>query len=103
MIEIKTAEEFNTIVANNDVVFVKFGAEWCGPCKTMHTVMEELEKNIEGVAVCEVDVEEVEELANGFKIRNVPTSFIFKNGELVEKIVGAHSESELREKLNNVM
>lgn len=102
MIEIKTAEEFNTIVANNDVVFVKFGAEWCGPCKTMHTVMEELEKNVEGVAVCEVDVEEVEELTNQFHIRNVPTSFIFKNGEVVDKVVGAHSESQLREKINNV-
>lgn len=103
MIEITTAEEFNNIIANNDVVFVKFGAEWCGPCKTIHTVMEDLEKDIDGVVICEVDVEEVEELSNEFKIRNVPTSFIFKNGEIVEKIVGTHSVSELMEKLNNVM
>lgn len=102
MIEITTVEEFDNIIANNNVALVKFGAEWCGPCKTMHTVMEELEKNVEGVAICEVDVEEVEELTTKFRVRNVPTTFIFKSGEMVEKIVGTHSESELREKINNV-
>ena len=102
MIEITTVEEFDNIIANNNVALVKFDAEWCGPCKTMHTVMEELEKNVEGVAICEVDVEEVEELTTKFRVRNVPTTFIFKNGEMVEKIVGTHSESELREKIEKI-
>ncbi len=108
MIEIKTVEEFDNMISNGNIVVVKFGAEWCGPCKTLHTVLESLEEtlntnNIENVTICEVDVEEVEDLTNRFRIRNVPTTLIFKGGEVVEKLVGTHSESELKEKIDKII
>jgi len=99
MIEIRTKDEFNDIIHNNDVVLIKFGAEWCSPCKTMHNVIESLEKNIEGVTICEADVEEIEDLTTELRIRNIPTTLIFKNGNIVERIVGAYSMEDLIEKI----
>ena len=99
MIEITTVEEFDNIIANNNVALVKFGAEWCGPCKTMHGVIESLEKNIEGVTICEADVEEIEDLTTELRIRNIPTTLIFKNGNIVERIVGTYSMEDLIEKI----
>lgn len=107
MIEIKTVEEFDNIISKNNIVVVKFGAEWCGPCKTFHTVLKSLEQtlideNTKGVVICEVDVEDVGELTNKFHIRNVPTTLIFKGGEIVDKLIGTQSESNIKEKINNI-
>ena len=99
MVEIRTKDEFNDIIHNNDVVLIKFGAEWCGPCKTMHGVIESLEKNIEGVTICEADVEEIEDLTTELRIRNIPTTLIFKNGNIVERIVGTYSMEDLIKKI----
>ena len=104
MVEIKIVEEFDNMISNGNIVIVKFGAEWCNPCKTFHTVLKSLEQtliteNIKNVVICEVDVEEVEELTSKFHIRNIPATFIFKGGEVVDKLIGTHSESELKEKI----
>ena len=84
-----------------------FWAEWCGPCKTLHTVLKSLEQtlideNTKGVVICEVDVEDVGELTNKFHIKNIPTTLIFKGGEIVDKLIGTQSESNIKEKINNI-
>lgn len=108
MVEIKTVEEFDNIISKNNIVVVKFGAEWCGPCKNFNTVLKSLEKtlideNTKDVVICEVDVEEVEDLTNRFRIRNVPTTLIFKGGEIVDKLIGTQSESKLKEKIDKLI
>jgi thioredoxin 1 len=108
MVEIKTVEEFDNIISNNNIVVVKFGAEWCGPCKTFHTVLKSLEQtlideNTKGDIICGVDVEEVAELTNKFHIKNVPTTLIFKGGEIVDKLIGTQSESKLKEKIDKLI
>ena len=79
-------QEFNNLV-NDDFVLVDFYADWCGPCKMLSPVLEELE-NSRGVKVVKVDVDKNEEVARTYGVMSIPTLIMFKNGELVDKKVG---------------
>lgn len=79
-------QEFNNLV-NDDFVLVDFYANWCGPCKMLSPVLEELE-NSRGVKVVKVDVDKNEEVARNYGVMSIPTLIMFKNGELVDKKVG---------------
>ncbi len=99
-----TEQNFDEILKNNSVVMVDFGATWCGPCKALAPVVEEIANDYEGrAAVCKADVEEVSDIAARFRIRNVPTVLFFKNGELKDKSVGAVQKSTLTEKLDALL
>jgi len=99
-----TNENFDEILKNNPVVMVDFGATWCGPCKQLAPVVDEIAKEYEGrVAVGKADVEECDEITARFRIRNVPTVLFFKNGELKDKSVGAVPKSSLTDKLNALL
>ena len=89
---------------NNAVVMVDFGATWCGPCKALAPVVEEIANEYEGrAAVCKADVEECSSIAARFRIRNVPTVLFFKNGELKDKSVGAVQKSTLTQKIDALL
>lgn len=79
-------QEFNNLV-NDDFVLVDFYANWCGPCKMLSPVLEELE-NSRGVKVVKIDVDKNEEVARTYGVMSIPTLIMFKNGELVDKKVG---------------
>ncbi len=80
---------------------IDFWAEWCGPCKMVSPVVEEISKEYEDKAVIgKVDVDSNPELASKFGIRNIPTILFVKNGEVVDKSVGAVSKDVLTEKLD---
>lgn len=100
-----TEENFNEIQNTGKPVMIKFGASWCGPCRTLAPTIEELEKEYEGKAlVGDVDVAEEENLAGNFGIRNVPTILFFdKNGQRVDKCVGLASKAVLEAKLNSLL
>ena len=96
--------DFNKILEENNVVVAKFGAEWCGPCRTMEPIVESVASQLENKAkVMSIDVEEEPDLATKYKIRNVPTILYFKGGELKDKSVGAITESELINRINNLI
>lgn len=103
MIEIKTIEDFENYSTNTDILVLKFGAEWCGPCRSLKPILEKLSNNIENVLFAEADVEEAEELAGQFGVMNIPVTFIFKGGEMVDRIVGLKTESELEEIIKSFM
>ena len=99
-----TNENFDEILKNNPVVMVDFGATWCGPCKQLAPVVDEIAKEYEGrVAVGKADVEECTDITMRFRIRNVPTVLFFKIGELKDKSVGAVPKNSLTDKLNALL
>lgn len=99
-----TEQNFDEILKNNAVVMIDFGATWCGPCKALAPVVEEIAGEYEGrAAVGKADVEECPDIAARFRIRNVPTVLFFKNGELKDKSVGGVQKSTLTDKLNALL
>ena len=98
-----TSENFKEEVLNsNEPVLVDFYATWCGPCKRMAPVLDELEQEMEGAAkVYKVDIDKAGELAQQYRIMSVPTFMVFKNGEIADQVMGAVPKQLLKEKLNN--
>ncbi len=85
-------------------VLVDFWAEWCGPCKMMLPIIEEVSTEYDGkIIVAKVDVDSSPATAARFGIRNIPTILFFKNGEVVDKQVGAAPKTSLAQKIQAVL
>ena len=81
-------------------VLVDFWAEWCGPCRMIGPVVEELATEYQGkLKVCKVDVDQAPNTASAYGVMSIPTIAIFKNGEVVDKLVGAVPKASLVEKI----
>lgn len=93
---ILTKANFEQEVLKSDKpILVDFWAQWCGPCRAVGPVMDELANEYDGKArIGKVNVDEEGELAAKYRIMSIPTVMLFKNGEIAEKIIGAKSKSE---------
>jgi thioredoxin 1 len=102
-ITILTDASFDATIKNATVpVFVDFWAEWCAPCKRLGPAVEALAAEMEGQAiVAKVNVDENPATPGRFNIRGIPTCLVFKNGQLVDQVVGLVSKDELKRMLAN--
>tara|TARA_B100000424_G_scaffold225804_1_gene186066 strand:+ start:202 stop:528 length:327 start_codon:yes stop_codon:yes gene_type:complete len=100
-----TDANFENDVTNSDIpVLVDFWATWCGPCKAIAPIIEEIAEDYKGkVKVGKVDVDQNQNSAMKFGVRSIPTLLILKNGEVVNQIVGSVPKSEISEKLDTII
>lgn len=94
-------EEFNEVLKENKVVLVDFFATWCGPCRMLSPILEEIKEENNGkFEIVKVDVDESEKLARKFGIMSVPTMIIFQDGTEAEKIVGLRDKDSIIETIS---
>jgi thioredoxin 1 len=99
-----TSENFESLRKGNLPLVVDFWATWCGPCRMVAPIISELAEQYEGkIVVAKCDVEENDELAAEFGIRNIPTILFFKNGDVVDKLVGAMPKQRFEEKFQALL
>ncbi|MEA4874400.1 thioredoxin [Anaerorhabdus sp.] len=92
---IETVQEFDELLKNKPAVIVDFFAEWCGPCKMIAPVLEDLSKEHTAVEFVKVDVDALGELAQRYGVMSIPALFVFKNGEIVHNTVGFQAKPAL--------
>lgn len=99
-----TDEKFDEVLKSDKLVVVDFWAEWCGPCRMMSSIVDELAEDFaDKCVVGKVDCDANPEVCNKYGIRNIPTILFFKNGEIVDKNAGAAQKEILKEKINNIL
>ena len=92
------------IINSGKPVVVDFWAEWCGPCRMVGPIVEELAKEFDGqVVVGKMDVDENVETPNEYGIRNIPTILFFKDGQVVDKQIGATQKAEKKKKIQALL
>ena len=96
-------EKLSDIIKSGQLTLVDFFATWCGPCKTMHPVLEQLKKEIgDSIRIVKVDVDKNEAIAMQMRIQSVPTLMVFNGGEMKWRQSGAMSVNELKQVIERV-
>lgn len=90
------------VLGSKKLVLVDFYANWCGPCKMMSPVIDEIAEEIEDIKVGKVNVDENQELAIEYDVMSIPTLIIFKEGQAIKTLVGLQDKMELIDFLNNL-
>ena len=99
-----TSETFESLKNGAQPLVVDFWATWCGPCRMVGPVISELAQEYDGrIVVGKCDVEENEDLAMEFGIRNIPTILFIKGGQVVDKMVGAQAKARIQEKFDALL
>jgi thioredoxin 1 len=101
MAKIATNTSFDELLQSEKLVIVDFWATWCGPCRMLSPLLDEVEAEMEDqVEVVKVNVDDADEIAMRYRIMSIPTLLFFKNGQQVDKTVGAMPKPALVEKIN---
>lgn len=104
MAQVITNTNIDEMLAGDKPVMVDFWAVWCGPCKMLSPTVDEVADEYEGRAVvCKCNVDDADEVAMRFRIRNIPTLLFFKGGEMVERLVGVVSKEDISAVLDKLI
>lgn len=97
-----TKDNYEQEVIKSDIpVIVDFWAQWCGPCRTVAPIMDELAEKYNGkVKIGKVNVDEESEVAAKYRIMSIPTIMVFKGGQIAEKVIGARSKDEFEKMID---
>ena len=99
MAKVATNTNFPELLLGNKLVIVDFWATWCGPCRMLSPILDVEEEMADQIAVVKVNVDDAEEIAAQFRIMSIPTLLFFKNGQMVDKTVGAMPKATLVERI----
>ena len=103
-LEITDSNFEETVLKSDKPVLVDFWAAWCGPCRMVGPIIDELSEEYEGKAVVgKVDIDSNQQYAAQFGVRNIPTVLVFKNGELVDRNVGVSSKNDYAQALDSLI
>ena len=92
-----TIDNFDSVKASEKVVLIDFYADWCGPCRMVGPIVEEIAEEHPEYKVCKVNVDEEQELATRFGVMSIPSLFVLKNGEIVNRALGAQPKARILE------
>ena len=99
--KVATNTNFDELLQDSKLVIVDFWATWCGPCRMLSPILDEVEEEMpEQIKVVKVNVDDADEIANRFRIMSIPTLIFFKDGQMVDKTVGAMPKHTLIERIN---
>ena len=102
MVKEINAEEYSEIVNSSNPVVIDFHATWCGPCKVLSPILEELDDEIEGVEFVKLDVDQHPQIAVQNQVMGVPTVVILKDGEVKDRFVGVQPKEVIKEKITSL-
>ena len=103
MVKQLTNEEFEKNVKSSyKLVFVAFYADWCGPCRMMAPILEEMSEEVDGVDFYKVNCDDEQELASKYEVMTIPTLLILKKGEQLKEFIGVTDKEEIIEELNSL-
>ncbi len=94
-----TDDTFQDTVQNNELVLIDFWAPWCGPCKAIAPVLEEISEEHSNIVIAKMNTDENPNISSQHGIMSIPTMMIFKNGQLVDRLVGALPKPAILQKL----
>ena len=101
MAKIATNTSFDELLQSEKLVIVDFWATWCGPCRMLSPLLDEVEEEMsDKITVVKVNVDDADEIAMRYRIMSIPTLLFFKNGQMVDRSVGAMPKSALVDKIN---
>ncbi len=99
-----TKENYSEVISQELPVVIDFWAEWCGPCRAISPIIEDLASEYEGrVVIAKCDVEENEDIVMQYGVRNIPTIIMLKGGQMVDKQVGATTKDALKTKIDALL
>lgn len=95
IVEVKTSTFESEVLKSDKPVIVDFWANWCGPCRMLLPIMDEVAAEATDIKICKINVDEEPDLASKFKVMTIPTLIVFKGGEEVKRNVGVISKEEV--------
>ena len=102
MVKEINAEEYSEIVNSSNPVVIDFHATWCGPCKVLSPILEELDDEIDDVEFVKLDVDQHPQIAGQNQVMGVPTVVILKDGEIKDRFVGVQPKEVIKEKITSL-